>query len=361
VTKTTQAESDGPACGRDRLFGSLGSPLVGLVQPRALEAGQVLIVQGQPVDTLYLVEEGELDVRLDTAKGTVDLGVKGRDGWVGELGMLLPGLASATVAARTKAKVVPIPHEKYLDLLTREPRAMGVALMHIACDLARRVRRTSEADVGRTADGDLELIPHLKTLEGVDRASGAVAVMPKRARSRQMPKVDDAALLLTLDHLGVFRASRKEDAARLAALRATLVELAPAGLTVQTHLHDEVITEAGQRADGVFLVLAGRVRVRVGAHASPLHTDKELVPGALFGHQAFFDDHLRLATVTSVGASVLAVLWPSAVDEILRQSEAGTPRWLPLLDWFARQLAQDARDLNARILATLGPPRPAKK
>lgn len=360
MAKTTQADSGGATGGR--LFGSLGSPLVGLVKPRALEAGQVLIVQGAPNDTLYLVEEGELDVRLDTGKGTVDLGVKGRDGWVGEIGMLLPGQASATVAARSKAKVVAIPHEKYLDLLGREPRAMGVALMHIASDLARRIRRTSDAGLGLQSDGELELLPHAQALAGVDRASGPSPEMPKGARARQMPQVDDAALLRTLEHLGIFQATGKADAARLAALRTTIAELAPTGLTVQTCLHEQPITEAGQRADGVFLVLAGRVRIRAGDPTSPLHTDKELGPGSLFGHQAFFDGHLRLATVSSVGASVVAVLWPSAMDEILRQCESGTPRWLPLLDWFARQLAQDARELNARLLTTLGgPPRRAKK
>jgi CRP-like cAMP-binding protein len=362
VAKKTQAESDSAPSGQSRLFGSLGSPLVGLVKSRALEAGQVLLVQGAPNDTLYLVEEGELDVRLDTGKGTVDLGVKGRDGWVGEIGMLLPGPASATVAARSKSKVVAISHEKYGDLLTREPRAMGVALMHIACDLARRIRRTSEAGVGLQADGELELLPHAKSLAGVDRVAGPTAEMPKGARAKQMPQVDDAALMRTLEHLGLFRATGKADTSRLAALRTTLAELAPSGLTVQTHLHDEPIIEAGARADGVFLVLAGLVRVRVGTPASPLHTDKEMGPGALFGHQAFFDDHLCLATVTSLGASVVAVLWPTAVDEILRQSEAGTPRWIPLLDWFARQLAADARDLNTRLLSTLGgPARRAKK
>jgi CRP-like cAMP-binding protein len=355
VAKTTQ-ESGGATGDRARLFGSLGSPLVGLVQPRVLEAGQVLIVQGAPNDTLYLVEEGELDVRLDTGRGTVDLGVKGRDGWVGEIGMLLPGSASATVVARGKAKVVAISHEKYLDLLTREPRAMGVALMHIAIDLARRIRRTSEAGVGVQADGELELLPHAKALAGVDRHPGPAAEMPKGARAKQMPHVDDAALLKTLDHLGIFQATGKADAGRLAALRKTIAELALTGLTVQTHLHEEHITDVGQRADGVFLVLAGQVRVRAGPETSPLHTDKVLEPGALFGHQAFFDGHLRLATCTSVGASVVAVLWPAAVDEILRQCEAGTPRWLPLLDWFARQLAADARGLNARLLASLGGP-----
>ena len=343
-----------------RLFGAVGSPLAGLVKPRVLEAREVLLVQGQPSDTLYLVESGELDVRLDTRGGPVDLGVVGRGGWVGEMGMLLPGPASAGVVARSAAEVVPISHARYLDLLSREPRAMGTALFNISRDLAHRLREASTAQVSIDTKGELHLLPHLKALAGLARGTVPAAEMPKRARERQMPKVDAGALVWTLDHLGLFRSGDPAEQGRLSALRKAVSDLAPNGLSVQTCLHEESITEPGQRADGIFVLLAGRVRVRAGEPASPLHVDKELGPGAVFGHQAFFDDHVRSASVTSVGASVLAVFWPTAVDEILRQAATGTPTWLPLLDWFGRQLVQDARALNARLIDMLGKPKGAR-
>lgn len=352
MAKQSEAQAGGGE--RARLFGAVGSPLAGLVKPRVLEAREVLIVQGQPSDTLFLVESGELDVRLDTTGGALDLGVVGRDGWVGEMGMLLPGPASATVVARSDARVVPITHARYLDLLTREPRASGTALLNISRDLARRLREASTAKVAADAQGSLHLLPHLKALAGLAHGPVPAAEMPKRARARQMPQVDAGALVWTLDHLGLFRSDDPVEQPRLSALRKAMSDLASNGLSVQTCLHEEPVTEAGQRADGVFILLAGRVRVRAGEPGSPLHVDKELGPGSVFGHQAFFDDHLRSATVSSVGASVLAVFWPTAVDEILRQAATGTGTWLPLLDWFGRQLVQDARALNARLTSMLG-------
>jgi CRP-like cAMP-binding protein len=360
VAKKTQARAD-EDCEAPRLFGALGSPLEGIVTGKALKAGETLITQGEPSDTLCLVDSGSLAVHLDTAEGRLELGTTARCGWVGEMGMLVPGVASATVVARTQTRVVPISHGRYLDLLKREPRAMGTALLNIARDLARRLRRASEAELGPDAQGHLRLLPHFQALAGTDRGTVPSADMPKIARERQRPRVDDGALLWTLDHLGLFRSDDAAEQAHLAALRKAVADLAPTGLSVQTCLHEEAITEPGMRADGVFVVLAGHVRIRAGDAGSPLHVDRELGPGAVFGHQAFFDDHRRSASVSSVGASVLAVFWPAAVDEILRQAVAGTPTWLPILDWFARQLTLDARALNDRLYGLLSERKPRRR
>lgn len=361
MSKTSKPSGAGaaPAVGDEaRLFGALGSPLKGLVKPRDLEAGQVLIVEGAPVDTLYLVESGELDIRIDTAKGPVEVGVRGPEGWVGEMGMLLPGPASATVVARTAARVTPISHERYLDLLVREPRPMGVALTRIATDLARRIRRTAEAAVAAGSEGQLTLIAHLKALSGSDRLEAPSATRPYQAAAKSMPKVDDAALLATLAHLGLFTGQSPAETRHLEGLRTALSHAALTGISVQTYLHGEQIVKPGERADGVFVLLAGAAHVEAGDPASPLHVRKLLKPGSICGHQAFFDDHVRSASVTAEGACVVAVLWPTAVAELLREAEKGVALWLPVLDWFGRQLVRDARDLNTRIMTALGGPRP---
>lgn len=364
MTKTSKPSGAGAApAGKDehRLFGTLGSPLKGLVAPRALEAGQVLIMEGAPVDTLYLLESGEFDIRIETAKGAVEVGVKEAGSWVGEMGMLVPGPASATVVARTPASVTAISHERYLDLLTREPRPMGVALTRIASDLARRIRRTSEAELTKGPEGQLTLIAHLKALSGGERVDAASATRPYQAATKSMPKVDDAALLATLTHLGLFQGQGAAEMRHLENLRTALSHVALSGISVQTYLHGEPILRPGERADGVFVLLAGAAHVSAGDPSSPLHVEKLLKPGSLCGHQAFFDDHLRSAAIRAEGACVVGVLWPTAVAELLREAEKGVALWLPVLDWFARQLVRDARDLNARLRAALGAPKPRGK
>jgi CRP-like cAMP-binding protein len=330
--------------------GPLGS-LAGLLARREVEAGQLLILEDQPSETLFVVEKGQLEVRLATPRGEVSLGAKGPGQWVGEVGMLVPGPASATVIATQPGTLCALTHEGYLDLLETQPRATGEALGHIAADLALRVRRSAEAQA--EAGGDLTL-SQIRELQGMGRHDIAASSTPRRAAEKQMPRVDAAALVRTLTHLGLFAAHNPRQAARAQGLQKALAAMAETGLSVQTYLHGEPIVQAGDRADGAFVLLGGQARVEAGAAGSPMAVQTLIAPGTLFGHQAFFDDHKRQATVTSVGASVVAVLWPGAVSEILRQAQSGTPMWLPLLDWFARRLAEDARAVNRRLKHALG-------
>jgi len=334
------------------------SALAGLLEPIEVKAGQVLITQGKSADTLYLIDEGALDVRLQSGSGPFSLGQKGPGTWVGELGMISPGPSSAGVVAQVASRLRPVPHAAYLDLLETQPQAMGQALFRIASDLARRLRRSAEVEA---QPGQELSVSQIITLEGLDRPSAASTTTPKRAAAKQMPQVDEAALVRTLERLGLFAATAPSDKGRAVGLKKALTALAATGFSVQTYLHDEPIIEAGERADGAFILLGGGAQVTAGSASSPLAVDAEIAPGSLFGHQAFFDDHLRQATVKSVGASVVAVLWPGAVDEILRQAQAGTPLWLPLLDWFACRLAEDARALNRRLQAALGPKQAAAR
>jgi CRP-like cAMP-binding protein len=362
VSKQSGSPSDEIAAGdvaaAEGLLGEGGTQA--LLAPKAVEAGGVLIRQGAPSETLFLVASGELDVELENAGAKVALGAKRMGDWVGELGMIRPGPASATVRARRATRVWSIPHATYLDLLETQPRAMGAALGHIASDLARRIRRSRDAHVAPDRSALERVLAHLKELEGVDRTPAPAAPAPKRAHAKTMPTLDGEALMRTLDGLGLFRAADAREQARAEALRKALAGLAMSSFSVQTYLDGESVCEAGERADGVFVLLAGSARVEVGQPGSALHSVATLSPGALFGHQAFLDDNLRQADVRSVGASVVAVLWPSAVEELLRQGQAGSPGWLPVMDWFAQSLVADARALNRRLVQTLSAP-PAKR
>ena len=282
------------------------SALSAFLPTRSVEAGQLLILEEQPSETLFLIQEGQLEVRLATPRGEVTLGTKGPGDWVGEIGMLAPGVASATVLAVSPGKVQALTHHGYLDLTDTQPRAVGEALCHIASDLARRVRRSAEAQ----AEAGLDLtMSQIRVLQGIGRPDLGASDSPRRAAEKQMPHVDGAALLRTLHHLGVFTAKEPREAARAKGLEKALGALAETGLSVQTYLHGEPILRAGDRADGAFILLGGQVKVEAGAKGGPLSVETTLEPGTLFGHQAFFDDHKRQATVTSVGASVVAVLW----------------------------------------------------
>ncbi len=114
-----------------------------------------------------------------------------------------------------------------------------------------------------------------------------------------------------------------------------------------------MVIQEGQRADGIFVVLDGTIRVRAGSPDAWFHVDKTLGAGSTFGEIAFFDDGSRSATCTATGPVRLAVIYPAAVQALLDGSERGSATGLHLVEWFVRQLVADARRLNTLILERL--------
>jgi CRP-like cAMP-binding protein len=82
--------------------------------------------------------------------------------------------------------------------------------------------------------------------------------------------------------------------------------------------------------------------------------DRELGPGSLFGQIAFFDDGRRAANCTALTPLRLAVIYPAAVQMLLTLSEQGQPLGVYLIDWFARQLAADARAVHESLRERIG-------
>lgn len=319
--------------------------LAAVLPEREVAAGEVLIREGHYSDALMVVASGLLEVRLQVAKGVLVVGQKGPGAWVGEMGLLAPGPASATVVATEPGRVRVLSHAAYLDLLETQPRAVGEALMAVCTDIVTRVRSAREQGDGQ---GHERAVSMIRALAGAERPDVGGTATPRRAAEKQMPRVDEEALMATLAHAGVFPPAD----ARTPGLRKALAALATTGLSVQTYLHGEAIFSEAERADGAFVLLGGAA-VLEASPSQPFAPSARMGPGTLFGHHAFFADHLRAATVRSEGASVVAVLWPGSVDEILRQARAGTALWLPLLDWICQRLVGEAREFNHLLVKAL--------
>lgn len=319
--------------------------LAAVLPERSAKAGEVLVREGSYSDSLMILVEGMAEVRLQVAKGALIVGQKGPGAWVGEMGLLTPGPASASVVATEATRVRVLSHASYLDLLETQPRAVGEALHTISEDIVARLRSAREQP---ESEGEDQAVSMIRALVGAVTPDLARTTSPRRAAEKQMPRVDEEALMATLEHAGVF----PQADARTPGLRKALAALAGSGLSVQTYLHGETIFSEGDRADGAFVMLGGHAVLEARADR-PFAPGGRLGPGDLFGHHAFFADRVRAATVRSEGASVVAVLWPGTVDEILRQARSGTTLWLPLLDWFSQRLASEAREFNHLLVKAL--------
>src|SRR5438309_1415392 len=78
-----------------------------------VEPGRTLIVQGQPNHTFYIVCTGELDVMVDGNQ--IDRLAPGD--FFGEITMIAPGPATATVVTRTPVQVLVMSHAQFQNAI----------------------------------------------------------------------------------------------------------------------------------------------------------------------------------------------------------------------------------------------------
>ncbi len=111
-------------------------------------AGEVLVAHGAPSGTLYYVVEGSFRATRPTRAGAIELGQIGPGSWLGEVGLIDQGPATATVVALAPSRLLALDHAGLERLLTDDPE--------LACAILRRVTRTLAARLRRTSAGVLE-------------------------------------------------------------------------------------------------------------------------------------------------------------------------------------------------------------
>ena len=115
--------------------------LARLARARICRPHEVVVRQGDQGDCVFIISTGFLKVCVAGPSGSMStLCVVGPGEIFGELSLLDGGPRSATVTAITRADLVALDREPFLELLASRPR-VAIAIMEV---LARRVRRLSE-------------------------------------------------------------------------------------------------------------------------------------------------------------------------------------------------------------------------
>lgn len=95
--------------------------------------GSVLVQQGSPGDRMYVLREGEAEIRV----GEQVVERVGPGGFFGEMSLVDHGPRSASVVAVTDVTVVPIDERRFQRMVQETP---GFAV-HVFRELVRRLRR----------------------------------------------------------------------------------------------------------------------------------------------------------------------------------------------------------------------------
>jgi CRP-like cAMP-binding protein len=134
----------------------------------------VLVREGDPSDSLHLVEAGRLAVRVDTAAGdTAMLSVIGPGDWFGELSLLGSGapVRTATVIALESVTTRLLTPAAFVDLRQQYP-AVGELLLTL---MSRRIEELSSRLVEVMYDGmDRRVFRRLLDLVRIYREVGSV-------------------------------------------------------------------------------------------------------------------------------------------------------------------------------------------
>ena len=131
------------------LFGGVRNDVLELIldhaAERSLAAGEVLFTEGDPGETMYLLESGELEVfrRRQNADYLISRLCAGD--CVGEMSFVDLGPRSASVVAATHAQVLELTHGAVLQLYERDLEQFALIQMNMAREMSRRLRLADDA------------------------------------------------------------------------------------------------------------------------------------------------------------------------------------------------------------------------
>jgi len=106
-------------------------------------AEEALIAEGTVTDALYLVWDGELDVSMTTPYGEQDIAHVGSGAFLGEVSLMDPGPATATVTTKEGCTVLVLNNSQLENLWQGHPRLAAIFLRRLAQVVADRIRASN--------------------------------------------------------------------------------------------------------------------------------------------------------------------------------------------------------------------------
>ena len=100
---------------------------------------------GQPSGSLYVLHSGVLRVSVRQGASVVHVPTMRRGDWVGEVCLLDPGPATATVSVLGSAAVLEFSHDALKEFIMKDPQGSATLINTLMNDLAARLHRTSDS------------------------------------------------------------------------------------------------------------------------------------------------------------------------------------------------------------------------
>ncbi len=113
---------------------------------RQFARGDLVFCEGDPADTLYLIDDGHAAVRVTTLAGdTAMIRVLGPGHHFGELAIVSPGPRNASIAALDTLSVRALHRDDYETLRRENPGLQSVLVEALVAEIRRLTTRLTEA------------------------------------------------------------------------------------------------------------------------------------------------------------------------------------------------------------------------
>lgn len=120
-------------------------------------AGTRIITYGGAVSTLYLLWSGLLSASIEEGDIKLVLGDTRPGQWVGEITLIDPGPANASVTSVEESHLLTLSHARFHALLDSHPSVAGALLRALCLNITERLRPTGERIVEQIGNAEYRL------------------------------------------------------------------------------------------------------------------------------------------------------------------------------------------------------------
>lgn len=117
--------------------------LVDALEVHEAEAGEALVAQGTPSSELFLVWDGRVDITMKTPSGERKLGSVEPRSYFGEVSLLDPGPAGASVVTEQGCVVLRLTRERFDELRRAHPGSAAQLVYEVLRSLSDRTAAAS--------------------------------------------------------------------------------------------------------------------------------------------------------------------------------------------------------------------------